>query len=184
MTALTEVDLDKLAACSCGRNEPALFFCFKNPVCSRITIDENGKEIFTPQLIYCLTCSSEADSCHDHKQTMISVKCKDLHQDFGKIFNEIDNLKKLSEKSFLPINPIVIWAVNGAKEISNGLTKKDGQRNLFEDYKSIQRIHKRADEIREKFDEHLGNYKVEEMLNFQDEIKEIQAIAKDTSFMA
>jgi hypothetical protein len=35
----------------------------------------------------------------------------------------------------------------------------------------------------ETFDEDLGNYRVEDMLNLQNEIKEIQATSKDTSFM-
>ena len=163
MATLGDIDLDKLALCCCGRNEPALFYCNKEETCQRRNVDE-GKEKLEPQLVYCMTCSSESDSCHDHRQTLVSAKCKELHQEFGKIFNEIDNLKKQSEKSFTPIGPIVIWAANGAKEISNGLAKKEDQRNLLEDYKTTQKIHIRANEIMEIFDEHLGNYRVEEML--------------------
>jgi hypothetical protein len=79
MATLGEIELDKLAVCCCGRNEPALFFCNKIPVCERKTTEENGKVKLEAQLIYCMTCSSESDSCHDHRQTLVSVKCKELH---------------------------------------------------------------------------------------------------------
>ena len=45
LATLNDIEMEKLSVCSCGRNEPALYFCDRYPnICKRKITQGEGKE--------------------------------------------------------------------------------------------------------------------------------------------
>ena len=129
-----------------------------------------------------MQCGSDANTCHDHKQTMVSVKCQQTHQQFGQVYNVVQQLNKKTEESVALYKPILGWAAEGAKTADASSTPSN-QRNLENDYKLIKAVNAEASEIMEKFDNFLANYKIEEMLKFEPDIQNLMKAAQETAFM-
>ena len=158
---LGDLDLSKLSACSCGRNEAALYFCTRYPnTCKRKIPQKEGQEPeYVEQLVYCMLCGTDEDSCHDHKQTIVNVKCQQTHQEYGQVYNSIQQLNQKTEENVALYKPILKWAAEGAKTVNDGATPSN-LRNLEEDYILVKSISSKASEIMEKFDNWMTTFNI------------------------
>ena len=158
---LGDLDLSKLSACSCGRNEAALYFCTRYPnTCKRKIAQKEGQEPeYVEQLVYCMLCGTDEDSCHDHKQTIVNVRCQQTHQEYGQVYNSIQQLHQKTEENVALYKPILKWAAEGAKTVNDGATPSN-LRNLEKDYSLVKSTQSKASEIMDKFDNSMTTFNI------------------------
>lgn len=66
--------LDQQSFCQCGRGEKVMYFCAYEDCPNHLTMP-----------LYCMLCSDEDNTKHDHRQKLIAIKGDNVKSDWSKL---------------------------------------------------------------------------------------------------
>ena len=143
--------------CSCDAQLKATFFCFVEPKC-------NGGQVY-----YCADCCD----AHEHKAVVISKKIREVEKQWNELISEILEVERQATYRYNSYKELI----NYCDEVNKQLPKAkqiSQEGNLFADYTELLELKQWAQEQKTKVNALIINFKVVELLEMEDTMKDLR----------